>query len=789
MRAVRIILAMLLLIVIGAFAGITLIGAIDLENQRARIAEKFQAATGRSLVIDGRAVADISLHPVISLRNVTVGNAAWSQDPIMARFERLEVQFGLLPMIIGRLAIDRLAVANGRILFEINADGENNWPGLGPGGRPLPPVANLTVEDVTAVYHNLAAGRQSTLTIARAVMGAAQPGATPEVALEATVDDRPLRVTGQVGAPALMTAGTAPVPIDILIEGPGTTLSARGSLPAWQIGEGLDLNVSVDVQEDNFLTTLIDPDLARFVPAKLTARIVGGPGRYTVSNLSAVLPGSEFGGQLVIEPFLPRPRIDGDVRVKTADLDALTEQVKPAGDDRQVGAAPPANLAVLLAVLGGFDGNLSVSAQELGGADLRLRDLVAKVQMSEQAIAFNPFAVTILDLAGFSGGEIGGRVTLTHGQGGARPRLDGSISATNLIPTTLAGDGAGDWIFPDTPLPFGSLAAFDAKLDLDIAALSVAGLEVKAVKGALAINEGRLAMSPLAVDFGRAKLTGRLEAETIGEPPTVLLALSGIGIDLAAVLAGQESSPQLGGQAGVDIELRGHGLSWASIMAELSGHIRFASVDGWADALLFAPDSATGFAAATFFARGAPRARLDCVAGAFAIENGIARVRHLVLDSQFATVVGQGFVNLGAERIDLTLAPRAKGLALAGPDPVRFEGHLRVPDKRSDASAEARAIARELAKLDTAFDVAGDFAALGGRENPCVNPQALARRPQVVVQPPMPAPAPEAKPEAKPAAPEGTGAATEPQRPATSPRPLDPDDSGVSEGIRRLMEE
>ncbi len=62
--------------------------------------------------------------------------------------------------------------------------------------------------------------------------------------------------------------------------------------------------------------------------------------------------------------------------------------------------------------------------------------------------------------------------------------------------------------------------------------------------------------------------------------------------------------------------------------------------------------------------RGDRQIRIDCAAASFNVREGVANADLFVFDTENALIDVQGSVDLGDERVDLTLHPQTKGLRL-----------------------------------------------------------------------------------------------------------------------------
>ena len=86
-------------IVALAVAGIAILKTIDINQHKVAIADRVKAATGRDLVLGGDMELDISLQPVLVLKDVGFANPPGMSRPVMATLQRLEARVELLALL------------------------------------------------------------------------------------------------------------------------------------------------------------------------------------------------------------------------------------------------------------------------------------------------------------------------------------------------------------------------------------------------------------------------------------------------------------------------------------------------------------------------------------------------------------------------------------------------------------------------------------------------------------------------------------------------------------------
>lgn len=122
----------------------------------------------------------------------------------------------------------------------------------------------------------------------------------------------------------------------------------------------------------------------------------------------------------------------------------------------------------------------------------------------------------------------------------------------------------------------------------------------------------------------------------------------------------------------IDLRLRGAGRAAHDALNVASGTIDFSTAKG-----TWPHDSLTGWPAETqrLLGGNADGVPFNCLAGNFEVKGGIANLRHLVVDTPHAVLIGGGYLSFRNEGWEFILAPEAreaKGVALASP--LRLKG-------------------------------------------------------------------------------------------------------------------
>lgn len=115
------------IIIILAIGGYVFVRNFDLNRYKSYIEDIVARETGRSLKINGEAKLGISFIPTLVVNDVELSNPEWASTPQMVKLQKLEVKAAILPLLKGRIVIDKLILQQPEIYLEAASDGQKNW--------------------------------------------------------------------------------------------------------------------------------------------------------------------------------------------------------------------------------------------------------------------------------------------------------------------------------------------------------------------------------------------------------------------------------------------------------------------------------------------------------------------------------------------------------------------------------------------------------------------------------------------------------------------------------------
>ena len=328
--------------------------------------------------------------------------------------------------------------------------------------------------------------------------------------------------------------------------------------------------------------------------------------------------------------------------------------------------------------------------------------------------------------------------------GGRRLRLDGRLQSRLLDRRDLVGNGkdapafpADGRLFDPRPLPLSLLQAVDGRVDLAVARLVTAPVDLFDLTATLDLADGRLTVQPLRATVGGGRIDFALSVDAGREPPAIGITGHGDGVASEQLFPGQGATPGPTGPLSASLDLTGTGASLRAFLAHASGRVWLAIGPGTLPVRHFDLIASDLVAAIMPWAdRTGDSTALNCLVARFRIRNGIADAEHLLIDTGKITVTGTGQIDLGTEGIDLKLDPRPKDPALISlATRMRVTGtlaeHSAAPDAIGLATGAATGLMLAIGELNP-LALMLPFISIGtGVANPCL--AELSGRSQAVV--------------------------------------------------------
>ncbi|HUN50551.1 MAG TPA: AsmA-like C-terminal region-containing protein, partial [Candidatus Sulfotelmatobacter sp.] len=383
----------------------------------------------------------------------------------------------------------------------------------------------------------------------------------------------------------------------------------------------------------------------------------------------------------------------------------------------------------------GLNFTVSVDGQDLGtlgalvGAPLPAKPYHLAATISGDADK----TITLKGLqASLGASSINGDASLTLA--GARPKLSGHFTAPMLDltefpqakapPPSPARSADADRMFSSAPLPLDGLRAADADIALNAATIKTSSMTLQNLALHLSLVDQVLQVKPISVTLSGGTLDAAVDLSARQAPATLSLQADGKQIDVGKLVQQASGNDLLDAKGDLDLAVHGSGDSLHAIMASLDGRYSLVIGKGTIKSRYADLIGADVFREAFAWAKGKHDTALNCVVSRFDIKNGLATATGLLMDTSEVSMQGEGTVNLGSERLDLTLKPRPKETSLLSlATPIDVTGTLKHPSVLPDKAALAKEVAVGVATTINPLVAVGSFVLNntgGSDKNPCV---------------------------------------------------------------------
>ncbi|RLC26684.1 MAG: hypothetical protein DRH56_04165 [Deltaproteobacteria bacterium] len=246
-----------------------------------------------------------------------------------------------------------------------------------------------------------------------------------------------------------------------------------------------------------------------------------------------------------------------------------------------------------------------------------------------------------------------------------RPFLNARGPAPAGETKAARADRHPDRVFPDRPIPFRSLTGMDADLSLNIRTMVAPSILLKDLTIRARLKNGRLDLDPFHAAAGGGTLDARINIRPDRRGAAVSAWMKIVRLHLDAVAPkGGKPGDLFRGVLDADLDLHGRGKSVAALMAGLDGRTVVSIKNGRINTRyinLLGADMATGLLRfLNPFRKKTPDNEFNCLVSGFRIQNGVADVTALIMDTPAVTLSGKGRIRLKTETLDLGFRPFPK---------------------------------------------------------------------------------------------------------------------------------
>ncbi len=389
-----------------------------------------------------------------------------------------------------------------------------------------------------------------------------------------------------------------------------------------------------------------------------------------------------MGAVLALENPRPFPvRADIDLGATSIALTGtITDPTSPDAIDMRLWIAGP-NLARLYAITGIALPNTPAYAT--------VGRLAGRFRPRHSVMRYEDFTARV------GGSDLAG--TLTYRSEGERPRLSGDVDSSLLqfrdLGTLIGAapeDEAAGRLLPNTPFNVEHWKAMDA--DVHFTGKRVVRTEelpISNVDTKVRMQAGVLTLDPLRFDMAGGSVKSSIRIDANASPPKGVISIDGQRLKLHRLFENIGGLSQSPGELGGKVRLAGSGNSIAALLGRSDGSVHLLTTGGRVSETLM-EEAGLNFANVLIAKmKGDQMIDIDCAAAELKVENGVANADLFVFDTENAIVVIDGTIDLGKERVDLTLHPQTKNVRIFSlRSPLHVEGNF----ERLDVSVDKKVL-------------------------------------------------------------------------------------------------
>ena len=641
----------------AAAALIIFVNSYDFNNLKPEISSLVKTETGRDLTIAGDVELSLSLTPSLLVEDVSFQNAPWGSRPNMISVKRMACEVGLLSLLFGEVEINELVLIEPDILIETDASGRSN---LDMGGA--------AEQGPLKQKHGKPDNAHKT---------------EDKKSKEGIREEQRHLVLGDVrveNGSLLVKDGQSMQSFDLKLK----SFTARTE----NLNSTLRLSIKGSYNQEPFtlegssgsLASSLDREVAW--PLKLSGKFAG---------VRMVLDG-------LIQDLPNRSGLDLKFNMASEEIERLLSL-----DGKKPWMRGPARVQAHLSDPERNAWRLDDLKLSFGGNDL---SGWVFIKNDEKRILKGELNSRRFDVR-----------TLLPGDGAKDTKDKDSGSADRIKGTGAPGrepeNGGQEKLFRIDPLHFAKLRDEQIDLKLAVGHLLLPGISANKVDLALKLDNGVLRIEPLKAVLGGGELDARLNLTEADDSGRIELEMKLQGMNLQTCLRELgEKGDYFGGILGLEAQLSSQGKSMAQIMAGLSGK----AVINLKEAELNNKyiGQAGGQAMAGLLERLNPLrktskySKVSCFVNRLDIEEGLATIKVLFMETDLMALQGGGEIDLVRERLDIVFDPKAKqGARTMGTNqnldrlvkPFKITGSLSRPAVSQDVSPVMLTISKTAASL------------------------------------------------------------------------------------------
>lgn len=286
----------------------------------------------------------------------------------------------------------------------------------------------------------------------------------------------------------------------------------------------------------------------------------------------------------------------------------------------------------------------------------------------------------------------------------ARPHIAATVKSNRLLLSDLRKinklmiEGPPEKeVLPENTFNTAFLQDFDSTVNFDLSSI-VTPVMTSSFAGRASLDKGYLQMEISKFAVAEGNIEGMVALDTRPIVPKAAIDLRLKGIQTHVLLKKSEITDGTSGKLYGHIDVKGEGQSVANMASTADGEVAFVMNGGTLDNLIveaLGVDIAELIGVISYDTRKQEiPTRLRCAVGIMPIHDGTMQAKTLIFDSKDSTIVGEGSINFGKEKLDLKVTAHPKDFsALSARTPILVSGTFRDPRVRPGPALAGKGLA------------------------------------------------------------------------------------------------
>ncbi len=381
---------------------------------RGFVEQRVTQSTGRNFYIRGDMDVALSWNPRITVNDISLANASWSETPVMATISRAEMVINLRSLWRQDVAVPLLHLQRPHVLLEKNHEGTGNWNFSGHTDKQSGAssknirIGDLNIDDGQVIYRSVA--EKSDLQITLTSLADASGGERRlRVAARGSYLDLDTEAHGEVGSITSVADLQRSYPLQLSGHVGKTILQAEGTIDRLLQLDGLHLKFALSGGSLADLFPLIGVPLPATAPYSVSGKVDQGGQRWDLQQLDGRIGNSDIHGQFSLDRA-PRPQLmKANLHSENLDLKDLsgfigsrTESGRKIVDANRVLPDKPFSFEKLHAA----NADIQLKGKRIQTERLPIDDMMVHLKLEDGRLRLDPLNF------GVAGGDVSATITL-----------------------------------------------------------------------------------------------------------------------------------------------------------------------------------------------------------------------------------------------------------------------------------------------------------------------------------------------------------------------------------------